>query len=59
MDERMIIQECRKHLINAEEGLIRGQHVSYCRHMSQLLDFLMVELVGGASNETQSKIDSL
>lgn len=58
MDERNIILKCREYLNNADEGLIRGRHDLYCQYISNLLDFLLIELVGGASNETQSKIDS-
>jgi len=59
MNEYELVDNCRISLNTAEASLNNNNHESYCRAMSDLLDRLMVELVGGASNETQTKIDNV
>lgn len=58
MTERELIDECSKGLNNAAICLHANDHARYCAAMSSVLDLLMVELVGGASSETQTKIDN-
>lgn len=58
MNEYELIDNCRIHLNTAEASMNCGDHKDYCRAMSDLLDLLMVELVGGAPNEAQTKIEN-
>jgi len=58
MNEYELIDKARAFLNNAEVAINLDSHTQYCESMSDLLDFLMVELAGGASNETQTRIDN-
>lgn len=57
MNRYELIDKCQAHLGAAQGCANTNDHEHYAKHMAALLDLLMVELVGGAPNETQTKID--
>ena len=59
MNKYELINNCRISLNVAESGVNNKNSAAYYQAMRNLLDFLLVELIGGASNETQTKVDNI